>query len=91
MLGNQFDWFKNSVIQSNILIIGNSFSYDFFGVLFYSKSVKKIFIRKIWAQVEDLDYNELKTNINYIKSNILVFCSRYSNKDYKAISELVAF
>jgi hypothetical protein len=41
------------------------------------------------VQVEDLDYNELKTNINYTKSNILVFCSRYSKEDYKAISELV--
>tara|TARA_B100001564_G_scaffold360073_1_gene385492 strand:+ start:1955 stop:3934 length:1980 start_codon:yes stop_codon:yes gene_type:complete len=92
MLGNQFDWFKNSVdSKSNILIIGNSFSYDFFGVLFYSQSVRKNFLLgRYGAQVEDLDYNKLKTNINYIKSNILVFCSRYSNKDYKAISELVA-
>ena len=92
MLGNKFDWFKNSVdFKSNILIIGNSFSYDFLGVLFYSKSVRKNFLLgRYGVQVEDLDYNKLKTNINYMKSNILVFCSRYSEQDYKAIPELVA-
>ena len=91
ILCNQYDWFKNNdSLKSNILILGNSHSYDFFGVLYYSKSFReKFFLGRYGGQIEDLDYQELKTNLNYTKSDILVFCSRYSENDYKAIEELV--
>ncbi len=90
-LGNQYDWFKtNSNKKSNLLVIGNSHSYDFFGVLFYSKSFRKKFlIGRYGNQIENLKYQELKNNINYKKSDILVFCSRYSENDYKVFSGLV--
>ncbi len=90
-LCNEYDWFKNnSPNKNNLLILGNSHSYDFFGVLFYSKSIQEKFsLGRYGGQIEDINYNKLKTNINYKKSEILVFCSRYTEIDYKVIPELV--
>jgi len=83
-------WFDSSQVnKTNVLIVGNSHSKDFYNVLHFSATAKdKIQLARYGANISQIDASFFQSK-NYIASDIVALVSLFNNDDLVSLDGII--